>query len=260
MTDEVVYISGGSSGINLGIAKGFAARGASVLVFGRDAAKADDAARRIASETGGRAMSGSADVRDFAAVQALFDHALLEIGAPSVVIAGAAGNFMAPAVSISPNGFRTVVDIDLMGTYNVFTAGFGVLRRPGSMIAITAPQSRQPLPQQVHVCAAKAGVDMVVKVLAMEWGKAGIRVNGISPGPIAGTEGVERMAPTPEAKRQWAGQMALDRFGTVEDIANAAMFLASAKAYYITGTIVDCDGGMILGNAAGDWLSVPARA
>ena len=100
---------------------------------------------------------------------------------------------MAPAVGISPNGFKTVVDIDLLGTYNVFKAAFDVVVRPGaSLIAITAPQAVQPLPQQVHVCAAKAGVNMVVKVLAMEWGAAGIRVNAISPGPIAGTEGANR--------------------------------------------------------------------
>jgi NAD(P)-dependent dehydrogenase (short-subunit alcohol dehydrogenase family) len=259
MTNAVVYISGGTSGINLGIAKGFAARGAKVLVFGRDPDKSAAAAVEIETETGGRAMGRSADVRDPVAVQALFARAVAEIGAPDVVIAGAAGNFMASAVGISPNGFKTVIDIDLLGTYNVFKAGFDVISRPGSMIAITAPQSRQPLPQQVHVCAAKAGVDMVVRVLAMEWGQAGIRVNAISPGPIIGTEGVERMAPTAAAKQAWTDQVALRRFGTPQDIANAAIFLSSAEGAYITGIILDCDGGMALGNAAGDWLMPPSR-
>jgi len=126
------------------------------------------------------------------------------------------------------------------------------------MIAITAPQAEQPLPQQVHVCAAKAGVNMVVKVLAMEWGQAGIRVNAISPGPIQGTEGAERMAPTNAAKAAWAERTALRRFGTPTDVAQAAWFLASPEANYITGTILDCDGGMKLGDASGDWLTVPA--
>lgn len=259
MTDHVLFISGGTSGINLGIATGFAAKGGKVLVFGRDPAKAEAAASQIRAETGGIAMPGSADVRDAASVQALFAHGVAELGAPSVVIAGAAGNFMAPAVGISPNGFKTVIDIDLLGTYNVFKAGFDVIRRPGSMIAITAPQAEQPLPQQIHVCAAKAGVNMVVKVLAMEWGQAGIRVNAISPGPIRGTEGVERMAPTEEDKAHWSKAVALRRFGTVDDIANAAWFLSSDEAAYITGTILDCDGGMRLGDSAGDWLSPPAR-
>ena len=259
MADQIVFISGGTSGINLGIAKGFAARGARVLVFGRDGAKAEQAAALIRTETGGTAMPGAADVRDYGAIETLFAKAAAELGAPNVVIAGAAGNFMAPAVGISPNGFKTVVDIDLLGTFNVFRCAYDVVARPASLIAITAPQAVQPLPEQVHVCAAKAGVNMVVKVLAMEWGRAGIRVNAISPGPIAGTEGVERMAPTPEAKALWTERTAVKRFGTPDDIAQAAIFLASAEASYITGTILDSDGGMKLGDASGDFLAPPAR-
>lgn len=251
---QTAFISGGTSGINLGIAKGIAARGGKVLVFGRDADKAEMAAAEIEREYGSIAMAGSADVRDAAAIAALFAEAVERIGAPDIVIAGAAGNFMAPASKISPNGFKTVVDIDLLGTYNVFKAGFDAIKRPGSMIAITAPQATQPLPQQVHVCAAKAGVNMVVKVLAMEWGQAGIRVNAISPGPILGTEGVERMAPSDQAKQAWIEQTALRSFGGVEDIANAVLFLSSPEARYITGTILDCDGGMKLGDASGDWI------
>lgn len=250
-----IFISGGTSGINLGIAKGFAEAGDRVLVFGRDPAKAEAAA----AEIGHGAIHGAADVRDAAALRTLFASAAQEIGAPSVVIAGAAGNFMAPAVGISPNGFKTVVDIDLLGTYNVFRVAFDLCMRPASFIAITAPQAQQPLPQQVHVCAAKAGVNMVVKVLAMEWGQAGIRVNAISPGPIAGTEGVERMAPDAAAKAHWVERTALRRFGTAGDIAEAAKFLSSDAARYITGTILDCDGGMKLGDAGGDWLTLPSR-
>lgn len=258
MTDHVVFISGGTSGINLGIAKGFAAKGAKVLVYGRDATKADAAAAEIRKETGATVMAGSADVRDAAAIGELFARATAELGAPTVVIAGAAGNFMAPAVGISPNGFKTVVDIDLLGTYHVFKAAFDVVVRPGaSLIAITAPQAVQPLPMQVHVCAAKAGVNMVVKVLAMEWGSAGIRVNAISPGPIAGTEGVERMAPDAVTKALWSERTAIKRFGVPNDIANAAIFLSSEEGSYITGTILDCDGGMKLGDASGDFLTMP---
>ncbi|MCK9542154.1 MAG: SDR family oxidoreductase [Novosphingobium sp.] len=256
MGRHIAFISGGTSGINLGIARAIAARGGKVLVFGRDAAKAQAAADGIEHECGGcggQAMAGSADVRDPDAIAALFARGVDRLGVPDLIIAGAAGNFMAPAVAISPNGFRTVVEIDLLGTYNVFRAGFDVIRRPGTMIAITAPQAEQPRPQQVHVCAAKAGVNMVVKVLAMEWGQAGIRVNAISPGPILGTEGVERMAATPEAKQAWADETALRRFGHVEDIANAALFLASPQGSYITGTVLDCDGGMKLGDAKGNW-------
>lgn len=256
---HIVFISGGTSGINLGIAKAFAREKASVMVFGRDAAKAEAAAEAIRSEGGGATMAGSADVRDAEAVADLFAAAVSKLGQPSVIIAGAAGNFMAPAAAISPKGFKAVVDIDLLGTYNVFKAGFDVMERPGSLLAITAPQAEQPLPQQVHVCAAKAGINMMVKVLAMEWGAAGIRVNAISPGPILGTEGVERMAPTAEAKAEWSRQTALRRFGRPDDIADAALFLTSSRASYITGTILDCDGGMKLGDASGDWIAGPNR-
>jgi NAD(P)-dependent dehydrogenase (short-subunit alcohol dehydrogenase family) len=252
---KVVYISGGTSGINLGIAKGFAARGARVLVFGRKKDQAEAAAREIQATSGQRAMPGSADVRDPEAVSKLFAQACVQIGSPDVVIAGAAGNFMASAVNISANGFKTVVDIDLLGTYNVFRSAFDVVNSPGaSLIAITAPQAVRPMPGQVHVCAAKAGVNMIVKVLAMEWGQAGIRVNAICPGPIAGTEGVERMAPTDADKAQWLKRTALRRFGTPSDIANAALFLSSDAASFVTGTVFDCDGGMTLGDAVGSYL------
>ncbi|MFU2325052.1 SDR family oxidoreductase [Pseudomonas sp. NFX98] len=260
MTGKTVFISGGTSGINLGIAKAFAAQGDKVLVFGRNAEKAEAAALNIREQTGGVALAGSADVRDIEAIRALFDKASKELGKPNVVIAGAAGNFMSPAVGISANGFKTVVDIDLLGTYNVFRAAYDFIITPGaSLIAITAPQAVQPLPQQVHVCAAKAGVNMIVKVLAMEWGQAGIRVNAISPGPIRGTEGVERMAPTEEDKIKWSAHTALRRFGNASDIANAAIFLSSEMGGYITGTILDCDGGMKLGDASGDFITLPKR-
>jgi NAD(P)-dependent dehydrogenase (short-subunit alcohol dehydrogenase family) len=250
---QVVFISGGTSGINLGVAKGFAARGASLLVFGRDPQKAEAAAAAVRAVSGaGTVMAGSADVRNPAAISELFARAVTEVGAPDVVIAGAAGNFMAPAAKISPNGFKTVVDIDLLGTYNVFRLAFDVARRPGaSFIAITAPQGALPMPRQAHVCAAKAGVNMVVKVLAMEWGQSGVRVNAISPGPILGTEGVERMAPTDADKSAWAERIASRRFGSPEDIANMAIFLSSPEGSYVNGSIVDCDGGMHLGDAAG---------
>jgi NAD(P)-dependent dehydrogenase (short-subunit alcohol dehydrogenase family) len=96
---------------------------------------------------------------------------------------------------------------------------------------------------QVHVCAAKAGVDMITRTLALEWGAAGIRINSIVPGPIAGTEGMARLAPSPELEEKIAATVPLRRFGTPQDIARAAMFLASDMASYITGAVVPVDGG-----------------
>jgi NAD(P)-dependent dehydrogenase (short-subunit alcohol dehydrogenase family) len=253
-SDMTAYISGGTSGIGLGIAQAIAARGGRVLVFGRDPVKAVQAAVEIEEAYHTVTMPGVADVRDADAVQSLFGRAVDKIGPPDLIVAGAAGNFMTPAAKMSANGFKSVVDIDLLGTFNVFRAGVDIIKRPGSMIAITAPQATLPMVQQVHVCAAKAGVNMVVKVLAAEWGPAGIRVNAVSPGPIAGTEGIARMAPSDEDKDAWIRQTALRRFGTVEEIAKVVLFLSSPAASYVTGTVFECDGGMSLCNAEGDWV------
>ena len=111
---------------------------------------------------------------------------------------------------------------------------------------------------QAHACAAKAGINMLIKCLAMEWGPAGVRVNGISPGPIADTEGMARLASTPEMEARVKGALALRDYGTKQDVADAALFLCSASARYITGTILDCDGGALLGDASADALKKAA--
>ncbi|MEO0998664.1 MAG: SDR family NAD(P)-dependent oxidoreductase, partial [Pseudomonadota bacterium] len=173
-----VFISGGTSGINLGIAKVFAGRGANVAVFGRNADKAAAAADEIDAAGPGKALGLAADVRDAEAVGGLAAEVAKELGPLDVVIAGAAGNFPAPAIDISPNGFKSVVDIDLLGTYNVFWTAFPHRNEDGaSLIAITAPQAEVPMAFQAHVCAAKAGINMLVRCLALEWGPASVRVN-----------------------------------------------------------------------------------
>jgi NAD(P)-dependent dehydrogenase (short-subunit alcohol dehydrogenase family) len=105
---------------------------------------------------------------------------------------------------------------------------------------------------QAHVCAAKAGINMLTKCLAMEWGPEGVRVNAISPGPIGDTEGMRRLAPTPEVEAAIKGRLALRDYGTTTDIAEAALFLASDSARYITGAILNVDGGNDLGDAGMD--------
>jgi len=173
-----------------------------------------------------------------------------DIGPMSAVVCGAAGNFLAPAEKMSSKGFRTVVDIDLNGTFNVFRACYDLLKRPGaSLIAITAGQAVNPSMMQAHVCAAKAGINQLIRVLAMEWGPSGVRVNGISPGPIAGTEGMRRLAPSAQAEQAITSRIALRRYGEIEEVAESAVFLVSDSARYVTGTILDCDGGSQLGDA-----------
>jgi NAD(P)-dependent dehydrogenase (short-subunit alcohol dehydrogenase family) len=137
----------------------------------------------------------------------------------------------------SSNGFRAVVDIDLIGTFNVMRASYPHLTKPGAaVINISAPQSFIPMRYQASACAAKAGVDQLTRVLALEWGADGIRVNSISPGPIAGTEGMRKLAPHGAEERAAAAAVPLKRLGTVEDIAHLTMFLSSPLASYLRRT------------------------
>ena len=251
---KVAFIAGASSGINLGIAQHFARNGARVAIVSRSEEKIAAAAKTITDE-GYEAIGMAADVRDFAAVDEALKTAHDTFGKIDIVVSGAAGNFVAPALGMSANGFRTVVDIDLIGTFHVLRACFQYLNRPGaSLISITAPQAVNPSLYQAHVCAAKAGINMLTKCLAMEWGPGGVRVNAISPGPIADTEGMARLAPTPEMEAGVKARLALRDYGTKTDIADLALFLSTDNANYITGTIMDCDGGTGLGNAEGDAL------
>lgn len=250
LAGKVVFIAGASSGINLGIAQRFGRHGAKLALISRSADKIASAAESLAAE-GIEAIGIAADVRDFAAVDAALKMAKERFGPIDIVISGAAGNFIAPAAQMSPNGFKTVIDIDLLGTFNVLRAAYPYLNRPGaSLISITAPQGTNPMMYQAHVCAAKAGINMLTKCLAMEWGAEGIRVNAISPGPIADTEGMRRLAPTPESEQALKSRLALREYGTKQDIADTALFLASDNGRYITGTIVECDGGCKLGDTS----------
>ncbi|GAC1633568.1 MAG: SDR family oxidoreductase [Nevskia sp.] len=245
---KLVVISGGSSGIGLGISKHLAALGATLVIVGRTQDKLDAAVAAI-EQAGGKAHGYAADVREAARIAEIMADCKQKHGEIDVVIAAAAGNFIVPAARMSANAFKTVIDIDLIGCFNLFSAALPNLRKPGAaLVAITAPQAQRPMAGQAHACAAKAGIDMLVKCLALEWGALGVRVNAVSPGPIAGTEGMARLAATPEIERFVREATALKRFGGVQDIADAVAFLCGAQAGYVTGTVLDCDGGMRHGN------------
>lgn len=245
------FIAGGSSGINLAIAARLASLGTDVGIFSRSREKVDAALAEL-REDGAEAKGYTGDVRNYEEVAAALAAFAATGDGIDFVVSGAAGNFVAPALAMSPKAFRAVVDIDLLGTYHVMRASFEHLRRPGaSLINISAVQSSQAIPLQSHVCAAKAGIDMLTKALAVEWGPMGVRVNAILPGPIRETEGMARLASTPEMNEKITRAIPLQRFGTKAEVANLAAFLCSDASSYISGAILTCDGGQLAGNPMG---------
>ncbi len=238
---KVAFLTGGTSGIGLAIAQRFAGLGAKVALFSRKQEKVDAA---VAAIPGAAGFAG--DVRNYAEIES----AIAKTGEIDFLFCVAAGNFPAPVLGMSANGFKAVIDIDVLGTFNTCRAAYAHLRKPGAVvISISANHAQVAYPLQSHVCAAKAGVELLSKTLALEWGPAGVRVNCITPGPTEDTEGMNRLAPTDEARRKVNESVPLRRMGTKDEIADVAVFLCSDAAAYVTGSIYHCDGGTSLTGA-----------
>jgi NAD(P)-dependent dehydrogenase (short-subunit alcohol dehydrogenase family) len=250
---KTVFVTGGGSGINLGVARNFAAVGANIAICGRTQARLDGAARELEAQTaktGAKVFAKVADVRQMPALQAAIDETRTALGPIDVLVCGAAGNFLCRAEDMSPNGFKTVVDIDLIGSFNAARAAFEQLKETrGTILFISAGMASMPYAFQVHVGAAKAGIESMMKNLALEWGRHGIRSCSIVPGPIAGTEGMKRLSDSKDLSDR-LGHIPMQRLGTVDDIGLAAVFLASPMASYITGAQLVVDGGSGLAGSA----------
>lgn len=242
---RVAFVTGGGTGITGGVARALADAGARVALVSRKIEHLEPAAERINS-SGGTALPVVADVRNPEEVEKAVATTIEHFGKIDIAINGAAGNFLCNAEDLSPNGFGTVVDIDLKGTFNVCRAAFDELKKNrGQILNISATLHYLGTPMQLHVSAAKAGVDALTRNLAVEWGRYGIRVNAIAPGPIGDTEGMKRLVPEP-VKEKLRQRIPLGRFGEIADIENAAVFLCSDAASYISGAVLVVDGGQWL--------------
>lgn len=193
-----------------------------------------------------RSLAVAADVRKADEVDAAVDQAAEAFGGLDILVNGAAGNFVALAENLSPNGFGTVVDIDLKGTFNVSRAALRHLKVKGGVVLnISATLQLLGTVGQSHAAAAKAGIDSLTRTLAAEWGLFGIRVNGLAPGPVDGTEGVRRLL-SDSARHDIEQQCPLGRMATIDEVSSAALFLCSDASAFITGVTLVIDGGLWL--------------
>ena len=248
LKDHVAFVTGGGTGITGGVARALAEAGAKVALVSRSFEHLEPAAKaineaRAGNQTIGEALAIAVDVRKPEEIEKAVAATVERFGKIDIVVNGAAGNFLCAAEELSPNGFGTVVDIDLKGTFNVCRAAFAeVKKNRGQILNISATLHYLGTPMQLHVSAAKAGVDALTTNLAVEWGRYGIRVNAIAPGPIGDTEGMKRLVPAP-IKERLKKRIPLGRFGLIEDIENVAVFLCSDAASYINGAVIVVDGG-----------------
>jgi NAD(P)-dependent dehydrogenase (short-subunit alcohol dehydrogenase family) len=189
------------------------------------------------------------DVRNRASVAALAEFAIERFGAIDILVNNAAGNFIVESASMSPNAWNTVIDIVLNGTWNCTqTIGKHMIDtgRGGAVLNIVATYAMTGNPLTVHSAAAKAGVLALTKSLAIEWGKHGIRLNAIAPGPINGTGAADKLWTDPTIERRMADNIAVGRFGEPEEVADLASYLVSDYAGFVTGACFVQDGGLWL--------------
>ncbi|KAI8048742.1 uncharacterized protein B0P05DRAFT_564139 [Gilbertella persicaria] len=193
----------------------------------------------MSAKTGGEVFAIAGDVRNPKDAEHVVKTTVEKYGRLDFLINGAAGNFLAAFGSLSYNAFRTVIEIDLLGTFNLTKAAVEHLKKSkGSVINVTATLHYTGTPFQQHAGAAKAAIDALTKHWAIELGPHGIRVNAIAPGPIASTVGMEKLGPAFDLQA-----VPLQRMGEVQDIAQSTVFLFSQGASYITGVVLVVDGG-----------------
>ncbi|KAG5927280.1 hypothetical protein E4U42_002396 [Claviceps africana] len=245
---RVVFVTGGAGTICSMQTRALVRLGANACIIGRNVEKTESAARDIATARPGAKVIGigGCDVRKVENLQAAAERCAKELGGIDFVIAGAAGNFIVSMEAMSPNAFKAVMDIDVLGTFNTIKATMPhLLRSPDArIIYVSATFHYTGMPMQGHVAAAKASVDSLMASVALEYGPRGVTSNVISPGAVADTEGTARLVSTDEAAlRSHARSIPTGRLGTVRDIADATVYLFSSAASHVNGHVLVVDGG-----------------
>jgi len=235
---RVALITGGATGIGKEIARTLGKHGAKIVITSRKQENLD-AARQEFAEEGIECLALSSDVRNPEAVEQVIASAIEEYGGLNIVVNCAAGMFPASIEKMSYNAFKTIVDIDLLGTYNVTKAAFAAYLKEhgGCIVNITAPFEHWGVSSLAHVAAAKTGVESLTRTCAVEWAPLGIRVNSVAPGFISETEGVKRFAESMDIPDDKSLK------GTRQDMANAVLFLVSDSASFVSGVCIRVDGG-----------------
>ena len=239
---RTAIVTGASSGIGRSIAERFAADGANVVICSREQENVDPVAEGInESDRDGQAIAVECDVTDRDAVDALVETTVEEFGSLDVLVNNAGASFMAPFEDISENGWKTIVDINLHGTYHASQAAGEIMRddEGGAIVNVASVAGQRGSPQMSHYAAAKAGVINLTTTLASEWAPEDVRVNCIAPGFVATPGVASQMGVSADAIDRTAVER---RIGQVEEIADIAQFLASDASSYVVGETITAEG------------------
>ena len=245
LSGRVAFVTGGATGIGRTLIETMGRLGAKVFIASRKAENLEAAVSELDS-LGLDADFAACDVRDYDSVDAAVAACITRFGALDILINNAAANFPCPTAELSPNGWKTVIDIDLNGTFHCCKAAYPHLKAStfgGRIVSITTSFARTGWPGAAHAGAAKAGVLSLMRALSVEWAPDGILVNSVSPGPIAGTPGVDKLYIETGREKEMTSRVALGRFGRTEDIARAIVYLCSTAGDFITGAELAVDGG-----------------
>lgn len=248
---KTAVVTGGGTGIGKEVARQLALHGASVALAARDAERLAAAAAELSKETGAKVIAVATDVSDHASVKALFDKVEVDIGPLSILVNGAAANFVRPSEALTPVRFRKVIDIVLHGTFHgCIEGGRRMLARgEGTIVNLLASYAWTGAAGFLPSAAAKGGVLALTKTLGVEWAPRGVRVNAMCPGLVDTPQSRERLWPEEWMREELLSGVPAGRFGTEKEMAEAVLYLCAPGARYAAGEVLVLDGGASTGGA-----------